>query len=300
MYVHSVKLINYRSIGEYDESEVILEPRVTAIIGKNESGKSNVLEGLSKVNFLSINPNIFAENLVNRCNRSPIKYVIVLKPSNTDLQKLKICADTEIEISETIYRVTGGLLEYFQNNVVPVFCALVETLEEIGKNPWAIKDTNEFNGYRAQIKNLSITDNIDVPKIGNALASLSRRIASSQPGGKQELKELIAAAEEHWHSLKAIFPVFFYRKADKHLKNTYKFEDVQKELSNPNTNPNSLLSDYVRLIGISKRNIRSKVSERASTMTCELSANLRCWMSRLPKAKSADILLPAEPSMFLN
>ena len=136
--------------------------------------------------------------------------------------------------------------------MVPVFCALVETLEEIGKNPWAIKDTNEFNGYRAQIKNLSITDNIDVPKIGNALASLSRRIASSQPGGKQELKELIAAAEEHWHSLKAIFPVFFYRKADKHLKNTYKFEDVQKELSNPNTNPNSLLSDYVRLIGISK------------------------------------------------
>ena len=136
--------------------------------------------------------------------------------------------------------------------MVPVFCALVKTLEEIGKNPWAIKDTNEFNGYRAQIKNLSITDNIDVPKIGNALASLSRRIASSQPGGKQELKELIAAAEEHWHSLKAIFPVFFYRKADKHLKNTYKFEDVQKELSNPNTNPNSLLSDYVRLIGISK------------------------------------------------
>ena len=57
--------------------------------------------------------------------------MIVLKPSNTDLQKLKICADTEIEISETTYRVTGGLLEYFQNNVVPVFCALVEIVVSV-------------------------------------------------------------------------------------------------------------------------------------------------------------------------
>lgn len=42
--MHSVKLINFKSIGDYPESEVVLEPRVTAIIGKNESGKSNVLD----------------------------------------------------------------------------------------------------------------------------------------------------------------------------------------------------------------------------------------------------------------
>ena len=51
MYIHSVKLVNFKSIGDYPESEIILEPNVTAIIGKNESGKSNVLEGLSKINF---------------------------------------------------------------------------------------------------------------------------------------------------------------------------------------------------------------------------------------------------------
>ena len=47
MYIHSVKLINFKSIGNYPEAEIILEPKVTAIIGKNESGKSNVLDGLS-------------------------------------------------------------------------------------------------------------------------------------------------------------------------------------------------------------------------------------------------------------
>ena len=37
MYIHSVKLTNFKSIGDYDESEIILEPKVTAIMGKNES-----------------------------------------------------------------------------------------------------------------------------------------------------------------------------------------------------------------------------------------------------------------------
>lgn len=51
MYVHSVKLINYKSFGDYKENEVIIEPRITAIVGKNESGKSNVLDGLSQIRF---------------------------------------------------------------------------------------------------------------------------------------------------------------------------------------------------------------------------------------------------------
>ena len=37
MYIHSVKLTNFKSIGDYAESEIILEPKVTAIIGKNET-----------------------------------------------------------------------------------------------------------------------------------------------------------------------------------------------------------------------------------------------------------------------
>lgn len=32
MYVHSVKLINFKSIGDYPVNEIILEPRVTALI----------------------------------------------------------------------------------------------------------------------------------------------------------------------------------------------------------------------------------------------------------------------------
>lgn len=44
-------MVNFKSIGDID-NDIILEPRVTAVIGKNESGKSNVLEGLSYVSLI--------------------------------------------------------------------------------------------------------------------------------------------------------------------------------------------------------------------------------------------------------
>lgn len=34
MYIHSVKLINFKSIADCPEAEIILEPRVTSIIGR--------------------------------------------------------------------------------------------------------------------------------------------------------------------------------------------------------------------------------------------------------------------------
>ena len=66
VYVHSVKLVNYKSIGDYAESEVIIEPRVTAIIGKNESGKSNILDGLSQINFRKRKAGAFTNAAANR------------------------------------------------------------------------------------------------------------------------------------------------------------------------------------------------------------------------------------------
>lgn len=51
MRLNSVKLSNYKSFGNSKLSEVIIEPSVTVIIGKNESGKSNVIDGISQISF---------------------------------------------------------------------------------------------------------------------------------------------------------------------------------------------------------------------------------------------------------
>ena len=95
MYVHSVKLINYKSIGDCSESEIILEPMITAVIGKNERGKSNVLNGLSQIQLITGKDAVFTANNVNRNapTGTQIRFEIVLKPSEAD-KTTGICEDT--------------------------------------------------------------------------------------------------------------------------------------------------------------------------------------------------------------
>ena len=101
MYIHSVKLVNYKSIGDYDEAEVIIEPTVTAIIGKNESGKSNVLDGLSQIDFMGNKATAYAPEKLNRtaAEGSQIKYIITIKPSPEDI----VLSDTTIILSKNNY-----------------------------------------------------------------------------------------------------------------------------------------------------------------------------------------------------
>ena len=114
MYVHSVKLTNYKSFGDYKENEVIVEPRITAIVGKNESGKSNVLDGLSQIRFRIRNSAAFNQDNINRNSTTGTenKYSIVLKPTSKD-NEAGISADTQIEITKNSYSATGGLLGFY-------------------------------------------------------------------------------------------------------------------------------------------------------------------------------------------
>ena len=109
MYIHSVKLINFKSIGDYPENEIIIEPKITAVIGKNESGKSNVLEGLSQIDFRKNNRQAFDINKVNRNAPTGTEnaYIIILKPLE-DERKKGISLDTKVEINNT-YVMTFGM-----------------------------------------------------------------------------------------------------------------------------------------------------------------------------------------------
>ena len=118
MYIHSIKLTNYKSIGNYNEDEIIVEPKVTAIIGKNESGKSNVLEGISKIRFLSKNDAAFAVECVNRQADNGVfnSFLITLKHSKDEIEK-GATSDTKIHITKDSYSATGGIINYYKNTI---------------------------------------------------------------------------------------------------------------------------------------------------------------------------------------
>ncbi len=155
MYVHSVKLVNFKSFGDYPENEVLLEPRVTAIIGKNESGKSNVLDGLSRIRFRGRFADAFQSNIANRECAGPeqMKYIITLRSSAKE-QTLGIQEDTTVEIVKDKYQLTGGTLNYYLQTIQPEVIQIMELLGSINSNPFQLRDS-AWTNYQIYYKELS-------------------------------------------------------------------------------------------------------------------------------------------------
>lgn len=250
MYIHSVKLINYKSIGDYAESEVIIEPKITAIIGKNESGKSNVLDGLSKIDFIKSNSAAFAGEVVNRNSQSGTenKYIITLKPDDNEVAD-GLTADTDVVISKNQCIVTGGFYDYYLNKAHRFFEDVATFLDKINSNPFQLKD-QELSNYRNYKQDFTQTEQLDTYRRFNAINFLHSRTTRLSAEHRTEFEEKIEIAHNVWFDLMHMFPVFFYRKIDKHLNTSYKIDDIEKEIKNPTVSPNSLLYNFVKLIGI--------------------------------------------------
>lgn len=250
MYVHSVKLVNYKSIGDYAESEIIIEPRVTAIIGKNESGKSNILDGLSLIKFTERNSSAFGTDIINRIGATGKEnyYQILLKPDAEDIA-FGIDGETEITITKNEYAATGGVISYFLRCIYSHIEELASILGAVTANPMQLKD-QELTNYRTYYSELLNKEEMDVPRRTLAFTFFSNRV-NKLPAEKRPLfEEALVESQEKWQQLVYRFPAFFYRKTDKHLKAVYKYEDVEKELKSPGSYPDSMLSDFVKLLGV--------------------------------------------------
>lgn len=248
MIFHSIELKNYKSIGDGKLSKIDIEQRITPIVGKNESGKSNVLSGLSHINFTQDMKSAFAKDNINRNTNAEIKYSIVLKPSADELEIEELAKDTIINITDSQYEATGGIVDYYAKHVFPTIIKLCETL---GTNPFQLRD-QEYQNYRNYISILQQADNIDIRQITLALNFMDTRKSKAKPAQIEIIEKELSAAKKLWDILLKMLPSVFYRKSDKILKAQYKLEDIKKELQNPSAYQDSLLSDFLRLIQISK------------------------------------------------
>ena len=242
MYIHSVKLYNYKSLGE-KLNEVIIEPNITAIIGKNESGKSNILEGLSQINFVGNMQPAFSVENVNRNNgrESIIEYEVVLRPNNEkELQVLK--DETRITLGQDKCSATGSILQYYSDNLKEVVDSFIVQVEG---NPFQLRDP-EFRSFQAYVKALQPENNLDIRKIHAGLKFFESQISKASAEKRQVIAEVLCSLKEKWITLVQVLPVVFYRNSNKVLKSSYKYDDVKKELSTSN----SLLRDLIKLIAL--------------------------------------------------
>ena len=248
MRFHSVKLINFKSIGDTDLSEIIIEPQITAVIGKNESGKSNVIEGLSYINLLRNMNALFIQDNINRTNVSyggKIKYIIELKPTSEEISTYGDCADTEITIDSSGYSATGGIIEYY-NKVIG--SKMTELIELIKDNPFKL-DRNSSNLLIQQVQPLKRTDPLNIPQMVSALFQITTKYDNASIEIRSSLDPIYSELIENWNRFIKLLPTVFYRNSNKTLQYQYGLENVKKELSSSQ----SLLGHLVDLIKIDRQ-----------------------------------------------
>ncbi len=209
MYIHSVKLVNYKSVGDYPEPEIILEPKVTAIIGRNKSGKSNILDGLSRINFVKRNTNAFAKENVNRGVEldSENKYIIVLKSTMKEKNK-GIVEDTKIEITKESYKVVGGILTYYLSSLYNDFQGILSKLDEVGTNPFQVKD-QELTNYRNYKLAIQRTEYMNVYSLNNVVIFMKSKINNISADKRQEILEMLNDLQEKRGCFLHCFPTPF-------------------------------------------------------------------------------------------
>jgi|LSQX01.2.fsa_nt_gb predicted ATP-dependent endonuclease of OLD family len=256
MYIQSVKMNNFKSIGETD-NDVIFEPRITAVIGKNESGKSNVLEGLSHISFNGKMNSAFANDNINRNNGSDavIEYTIALKPNAQEQESFGITSDTQIIINKDSYLATGGILEYYNNNVREYFIALAEALDG---NPFQLSAQDQ-GSFRTYVMDLQQENSLDIRRINAAFSFFETHISRAKPVEKAIIVDVLSNSKAKWNLVLSLLPGIFYRNTDKVLKTRYTLEEVKKELKAPASYPNSLLPDLVKLIQIANKDFITAV-----------------------------------------
>ena len=263
MYFHSVTVNNYKSIGD-KQSEIIIEPGITAIIGKNESGKSNIIDALSEINLMGNMGSAFVSNKANRKHAAVdlMRFHIVLKPTIEEVREDTILTDTDIFVSNNRIEITGGLLDFYNKTARFEFIKLFEML---GSNPFGCT-SSELVQYRDYEKYINDNHNINMIKTKQMLAYLDRQINQSKSDNKEMWKRQLDCSKQCWDSVYKTIPIVFLRRDNKILKQEYVYDDVKKELEGVSGYNNSLLKDFVRLIGISNEDfILATQNGRTST-----------------------------------
>lgn len=263
MRLHSVKLTNYKSIsGDENYSKIIIEPNITVIIGKNESGKSNIISGLERISFTNSLTNFFSNrNFVNRNNKNDeeIAYVITLKMLNTEDDILS--NDTIVTIDSRGFRAVGGILEYYTEFLKNSFYNFYNYVSE---NPFCFS-TNEISTLKAKCSNINVEDYLDIPTI-TATLKIFQQWKSRVPVEKQnEYDSLLNDIVNKWNILCNLFPLVFYRDDSNQLFSEYRGDTLNRELENK-----GFLYQFIEYLGFNKTQIKQAVSGKIDGRTFDI------------------------------
>ena len=236
MKVKSVKIQNFKSFAE--ENNRIDLDNINTIVGKNESGKSNLIQAIGKLELTGINDtNYFKNNNKNNMKKPSISLVLI--PYKSEENIYKSIKDTIITINDQYdIDIDGGLTEIISND--KNFQTSRERMNELNKNIY-FNDENkrkQFSNIIKMINNAESKVFINYTYIDNIISSLENN--STYEDFIQCLKE----CREYLMKFHSIFPRFILLD-DIGLKTKY----TRKYLED-NTQSKQMLKYLLKTIGI--------------------------------------------------
>lgn len=234
MKVKSVKIQNFKSFAE-ENNRIDLE-NINTIVGKNESGKSNLIQAIGKLNLTGINDtNYFKNNNKNNMKKPLISLVLV--PYTSEKNIYMSTKETIITINDQYdIDIEGGLTEIISNN--KKFQTNREKMKELSKNIYFNDESK-----RKQLRNIIDMINNAESKVFISYTYIDNIISVLEGNSNyQEFTQYLKECMKYLININAIFPKFIL------LDNIELRTKYTREYLEDNTQSKQMLKYFLKTI----------------------------------------------------
>lgn len=279
MKVSAVKVFNIRSFLDND-NYLMLEDNKTAIIGINESGKSNILEAIGNLNFRDKLGNYY-NNIKNLSTpEEDVQILVELYLKDDELKQLNVADDSEktlltfkvgepTKISGTLShvisqnRTINRFIEFWENHEVSEFYNITNANRDLYYN--AIQLVKRCSGEIIKLNQLDILNK-----------NLKKDVAT------EECINCVSDLRKELSNLYSLFPIILYKKSNGviPIKSAYINTDAIKELADSTSSLYKLTSaagieidEMIKAFelpeGNARQTLRYKVEKSIKENVCE-------------------------------
>lgn len=215
MKLKTIKINNYKSFGE--EDNVLFIDKLNAIIGKNESGKSNLIDALTNINYIGATDKEYFNNKNVKSSKN-LNIILNFETCNTKEFITNFEGNAQITLdSYNNYLLSGDLSKYIENN--KEYNEILSSIEKLAKKDIIFQlkdDIIKFNNLVNDLKNAKTKIFIN----NNYYRHIIKFLKESNIKDYITLSELIGQAIDFLKNIYVNFPRFI-KIENKMLKSTY-------------------------------------------------------------------------------
>jgi predicted ATP-dependent endonuclease of OLD family len=225
-----IKINNYKSLG-LKNNYLSVNPKVTALIGKNESGKSNVLEAIGKLSFQEPISSSYLNNR-NRGSSGDVSINVNLEYYQSELNELNVGqSSTSISLDNKMIKIEGGLSELLEDDEL-LMRAVNDVLKSNVRGTWG-NDTNRIKTVQDYLKDFNtITSQVYINHSAR-LGHLKKWIINNLTS-KEELIKKLEIIDNCLTKYYSLLPSMYYREHYPQLEASYKYDDIKNILKDQN------------------------------------------------------------------